>query len=124
MKIINTTNAPAPIGPYSQAVLHGNTLYVSGQIALHPKTGELNMADLKTETTQVFDNIKAILTEAGLTLNNVIKCSIFLSNMNDFGEINGYYGEQFGDHKPARECVQVACLPKNVNVEITVIAGK
>ena len=82
-KKINTDKSPAPIGPYSQAILHENTLYVSGQIALHPETGELNMADLKTETTQVFDNIKAILTEAGLTLNYVIKCSIFLSDMDN-----------------------------------------
>ena len=124
-KIITTPNAPAPIGPYNQAVLTGNTLYTSGQIAINPVTGELVLNDIKTETTQVMQNLKAVLEAAGMTFENVIKSSIFISNMDDFTSINEIYGRYFNDETaPARETVQVARLPKNVNVEISVIAIK
>lgn len=122
-KIIFTDKAPAPIGPYSQAVLSGNTLYTSGQIALHPATGELVTGDIETETKQVMENMKAVLDEAGMTFENVIKSTIFISNMDDFAKINGVYGAYFNEKTaPARETVQVAKLPKNVNVEISMIA--
>ncbi|AJR04160.1 RidA family protein [Siansivirga zeaxanthinifaciens] len=124
-KIITTPKAPAPIGPYNQAVLTGNTLYTSGQIAINPETGELVLSDIKTETTQVMQNLKAVLEAAGMTFENVIKSSIFISNMDDFTSINEIYGSYFNDETaPARETVQVARLPKNVNVEISVIAIK
>ncbi|PIA77817.1 reactive intermediate/imine deaminase [Gaetbulibacter sp. 4G1] len=124
-KIITTTNAPAPIGPYNQAVLSGNTLYTSGQIALNPKTGELILGDIKTETKQVMENMKAVLKAANMTFDNVIKSSIFISDMNNFSEINAIYGSYFDDtNAPARETVEVARLPKNVNVEISMIAIK
>ncbi len=124
-KIITTPNAPAPIGPYNQAVLSGNTLYTSGQIALHPETGELVLDDIKTETHQVMTNMKAVLEAANMTFDNVIKSSIFISDMNDFALINDVYGSYFDDaNAPARETVQVAKLPKNVNVEISMIAVK
>ena len=124
-KIINTSNAPAPIGPYNQAVLSGNTLYTSGQIALHPETMELILDDIKTETKQVMENMKAVLAEAGMTFNNVIKSSIFISDMDNFGQINEIYGSYFNEATaPARETVQVARLPKSVNVEISMIAVK
>ncbi|MES2112608.1 MAG: RidA family protein [Bacteroidota bacterium] len=122
--IINTNNAPAPIGPYSQAVVAGNFIFVSGQIALHPATGELITADIKTETKQVMENIKAILNEAGLDFSNIIKTSIFLMDMQNFAQVNEVYGTYFTDNFPARETVQVAGLPKGVNVEITVTAIK
>ncbi|MDO3640670.1 RidA family protein [Mucilaginibacter sp. L3T2-6] len=122
--IINTTNAPAPIGPYSQAVAAGNLVFLSGQIALNPATGELITGDIKTETRQVMDNIKAILKEAGLDFNNVVKTSIFLMDMQNFAQVNEIYGTYFTDNFPARETVQVAGLPKGVNVEITVTAVK
>ena len=122
-KIITTPNAPAPIGPYNQAVLSGNTLYTSGQIALHPETGELVLADIKTETKQVMENLKAVLAAADMTFENVIKTSIFISDMNNFSQINEVYGEYFEDSSaPARETVEVANLPKFVNVEISCIA--
>lgn len=122
-KIIFTEKAPAPIGPYSQAVLINNTLYTSGQIALHPETGELITADIETETKQVMENMKAVLDAAGMTFENVIKATIFISNMDDFGKINGVYGSYFNEKTaPARETVQVAKLPKNVNVEISMVA--
>lgn len=120
--IINTTNAPAPIGPYSQAVKANGFLFVSGQIALNPATGELVLDDVKTETTQVMNNLKAILTEAGADFSSVIKTGIFLKDMNDFAAVNEVYGSYFTDNFPARETVQVAALPKNVNVEISVVA--
>lgn len=123
--IITTKNAPAPIGPYSQAVLVVNTLYTSGQIAINPVTNALVLDDIKTETNQVMLNLKAVLEAANMTFENVIKSSIFISNMDDFGVINDVYGSYFDDaNAPARETVQVACLPKNVNVEISVIAVK
>ncbi|MDN3667063.1 RidA family protein [Algibacter miyuki] len=123
--IITTPNAPAPIGPYNQAILTGNTLYTSGQIAINPETGELILDDIKTETTQVMNNLKAVLSAAGMTFENVIKSTIFISNMDDFSNINNVYGSYFNDATaPARETVQVAKLPKNVNVEISVIAVK
>lgn len=122
-KIIFTENAPAPIGPYNQAVLTGNTLYTSGQIAIDPKTGELVTANIETETKQVMENMKAVLEAAGMTFENVVKTSIFIMNMGDFGTINAVYGSYFNEKTaPARETVQVAGLPKNVNVEISMIA--
>jgi len=124
-KIITTPNAPAPIGPYNQAVLTGNTLYTSGQIAINPSTGELVLENITKETTQVMENLKAVLTEAGMTFENVIKSSIFISDMNNFGAINEVYGSYFNEATaPARETVEVANLPKFVNVEISVIAIK
>lgn len=124
-KIINTTKAPAPIGPYNQAVLSGNTLYTSGQIAINPETGELVLDNIKTETKQVMENMKAVLEAGGMTFENVIKTSIFISDMNNFAQINEVYGAYFNDdNAPARETVEVANLPKFVNVEISMIAVK
>ncbi|WGD34466.1 RidA family protein [Olleya sp. YS] len=124
-KIISTTKAPAPIGPYNQAVLSGNTLYTSGQIALHPETGELVLDDIKIETKQVMENMKAVLEAASMTFEHVIKTSIFISDMNNFGLINEVYSQYFNDDTaPARETVEVANLPKFVNVEISMIAVK
>ncbi|MCB4797517.1 RidA family protein [Neotamlana laminarinivorans] len=122
-KIISTKNAPAPIGPYNQAILAGNTLFISGQIALNPATGNLVMDSITIETKQVMQNLQAILEAAGLSFSNVVKSSIFISNMDDFNEINEVYGSYFDEATaPARETVQVAQLPKNVNVEISMIA--
>jgi 2-iminobutanoate/2-iminopropanoate deaminase len=124
-KIIFTTKAPAPIGPYNQAVLAGNTLYTSGQIALDPDTMELVIDDIETETKQVMENMKAVLAAAEMTFENVVKTSIFIMNMEDFSRINTVYGAYFNETTaPARETVQVACLPKNVNIEISMIAIK
>ena len=124
-KIIYTDKAPAPIGPYNQAVLVGNTLYTSGQIALNPTTMELVLDDIETETKQVMENMKAVLAAADMTFENVIKTTIFIMNMGDFARINTVYGSYFDDATaPARETVQVACLPKNVNIEISMIAVK
>ncbi|MCL9770294.1 RidA family protein [Flavobacterium sp. HXWNR69] len=124
-KIIHTKNAPAPIGPYNQAILVGNTLYTSGQIALNPETMELVLDDIETETKQVMENLKALLAEADMTFENVIKTTIFIMNMADFSRINAVYGSYFHEATaPARETVQVACLPKNVNIEISIIAVK
>lgn len=121
--IIYTEKAPAPIGPYNQAVLSGNTLYTSGQIALDPVTMELVVDTIEMETKQVMDNMKAVLEAAGMTFENVVKSTIFIMNMDDFGSINKVYGSYFNEKTaPARETVQVACLPKNVNVEISMIA--
>lgn len=122
-KIINTSKAPAPIGPYNQAILIGNTLYISGQIPLDPETGELVSGDIKKETKQSMENLKAILLEAGMTFENVVKTTIFLSDMNQFAHVNEVYGSYFdSDTAPARETVEVANLPKFVNVEISMIA--
>ena len=124
-KIIFTDKAPAPIGPYNQAVLVNNTLYTSGQIALDPKTMELVLDDIETETKQVMENMKAVLAAADMTFANVVKTTIFIMNMGDFARINAVYGSYFDEATaPARETVQVACLPKNVNVEISMIAIK
>ena len=124
-KIINTKYAPAPIGPYNQAVLAGNTLYTSGQIALNPATGKLVTGSIETETTQVMENMKAVLTEAGMTFENVVKTSIFVKNMNDFSKINTVYGSYFNaETAPARETVEVGNLPLFVNIEISMIAIK
>jgi len=124
-KIINTTQAPAPIGPYNQAVLSGNTLYTSGQIALNPITMELVLDDIKTETKQVMENMKAVLAAAYMTFENVIKTSIFISDMHNFSQINEVYASYFNEATaPARETVEVANLPKFVNVEISMIAVK
>ena len=121
-KIITTSNAPAPIGPYSQAVLAGNFLFVSGQVAINPENGELNTSNIEEETHQVMRNLKAVLLEAGLTFDNVVKSTIFLSDMGTFGQVNEIYGQYFSSDFPARETVQVSVLPKNVNVEISVTA--
>jgi 2-iminobutanoate/2-iminopropanoate deaminase len=122
-KILFTDKAPAPIGPYNQAVLSGNTLYTSGQIAINPATGDLVLDSIEIETKQVMENMKAVLESAGMTFENVVKSTIFISNMNDFATINSVYGSYFNEKTaPARETVQVACLPKNVNVEISMIA--
>ncbi|MDQ3191213.1 MAG: RidA family protein [Bacteroidota bacterium] len=123
-KIIYTKNAPAPIGPYSQAVLHNNILYVSGQIAINPITGEIDLSNIKMETKQVMENLKAVLQEAGMDFSHIIKCSIFISDMRNFAEINEVYGSYFTSDFPARETVEVSVLPKNVNVEISAIASK
>ncbi|MDN3587428.1 RidA family protein [Pedobacter aquatilis] len=123
-QIINTTSAPAPIGPYNQAVMAGNFLFVSGQVAINPENGELNMPNIEEETHQVMRNLKAVLLEAGLTFDNVVKSSIFLTDMGNFAEVNEIYGKYFTSDFPARETVQVSALPKNVNVEISVIAVK
>lgn len=120
--IINTTNAPAPIGPYNQAVKAGNFLFVSGQIAINPQTGDLVTGDIPSETTLVMENLKAILTEAGADFSSVVKTTIFLKDMGNFAVVNEIYGSYFTGNFPARETVQAAALPKNVNVEISVIA--
>jgi 2-iminobutanoate/2-iminopropanoate deaminase len=122
-KIIFTEKSPAPIGPYNQAILKGNTLYTSGQIAINPDNGELVTANIEVETKQVMENMKAILEVAGMTFENVVKSTIFITNMGDFGTINAVYGSYFNEKTaPARETVQVAGLPKNVNIEISMIA--
>lgn len=122
-KIIFTEKAPAPIGPYNQAVLVGNMLYTSGQIAINPLNNELVLENIESETKQVMENLKAVLEAAEMTFENVIKVSIFISDMNNFSKINTIYGAYFNEsNAPARETVQVAGLPKNVNVEISVIA--
>jgi len=124
-KIIYTDKAPAPIGPYSQAVLIGNTLYTSGQVAINPANGELVLDNIEVETEQVMQNLKAVLEAADMTFENVIKATIFIMNMGDFARINAVYGKYFNESTaPARETVQVATLPKNVNIEISVIAVK
>jgi 2-iminobutanoate/2-iminopropanoate deaminase len=124
-KIIFTQKAPAPIGPYNQAVLHGNILYTSGQIAIHPVTNELILDSIEEETKLVMENLKAVIEAAEMTFENVVKVSIFISDMNNFAKINAVYATYFNDASaPARETVQVACLPKNVNVEISAIAIK
>ena len=122
-QIIFTTNAPAPIGPYSQAVKVDKTLYVSGQIAINPATGAMNMADIPTETRQVMENLKAVLEAAGATFDDIVLTTIFLSDMDYFGQVNQVYGSYFTGNFPARATVAVKTLPRNVNVEISVIAA-
>ena len=124
-KIIKTSKAPAPIGPYNQAILSGNTLYTSGQIAIDPSSGKLKIGTIKEETLLVMENMKAVLAAADMAFENVVKTSIFISNMTNFSEINEVYGSYFNeDTAPARETVEVANLPKFVNVEISMIAIK
>ncbi len=123
-KIIITENAPAPIGPYSQAVLSNGTLYMSGQIAINPKDGKLKTESIEMETRQVMSNMEAVLIAADMHWKDIVKCSIFLSDMNNFTEINEIYGEYFKANPPARETVEVSVLPKHVNVEISCIASK
>lgn len=122
--IIQTDKAPAPIGPYSQAVQAGNMLFISGQIAINPATNQLIFGGIQDEAKQVMKNLEAVLTSAGFTFENVVKTSIFLSDMNYFAEVNEIYGSYFNSDFPARETVAVLGLPKNVNVEISVIAVK
>ncbi|GAB2770185.1 RidA family protein [Salinimicrobium soli] len=124
-KIIKTDDAPAPIGPYNQAVLTGDTLYISGQIAINPVSNELMTSNIQEETEQVMRNLKAILTAADMDFSNVVKSSIFISDMNNFAQINSVYSKYFDEETaPARETVEVANLPKFVNVEISMIALK
>ncbi|OEK05909.1 RidA family protein [Roseivirga misakiensis] len=120
--IVTSDQAPAPIGPYSQAVKAGNTLYVSGQIPFDQLTGEMINENITEETHQVMKNLEAVLSEAGMGFKNVVKCSIFIKDMNQFGTINEAYGMYFKENPPARETVEVARLPKDVNVEISCIA--
>ena len=122
--VINTPDAPEPIGPYNQAILSGNTLYISGQVCIDPATGQLKNKDLQEETHQVMHNLKSILQKAGLGFSHVVKTTIFLTDMHRFSEVNEIYGKYFTDVFPARETVQVAALPKFVNVEISMIAVK
>ena len=123
-KVINTKNAPKAIGPYSQAILSGNTLYCSGQIAINPDTGNLVIENITAETNQVMKNILAVLKAEDMNFENVVKCSIFMIDMNDYSAVNQVYAKCFSQNPPAREAVQVSVLPKNVNVEISIIAVK
>lgn len=123
-RIINTHNAPAPIGPYNQAVQIGNTLFISGQVCIDPSTGELKNKDLQEETHQVMHNLKAILQQASMDFSHVVKTTIFITDMNRFSEMNEVYAKYFDNNFPARETVQVTALPKFVNVEISMIAIK
>lgn len=122
-QIITTTNAPAPIGPYNQAIKSGNFLFVSGQVAIKPSTGEMANSDIIEETHQVLQNLKSILAEAGMDFSNILKTTIFLSDMNLFSQVNEIYAKYFDGDFPARETVAVKGLPKNANVEISVIAS-
>ncbi len=122
-QIINTTNAPAPIGPYNQAIKAGNLLFVSGQVAIKPGTNDLANADIIEETHQVLQNLKTILAEAGMDFSNIVKTSIFLSDMDLFSQVNEIYAKYFDGDFPARETIAVKGLPKNANVEISVIAA-
>lgn len=122
--IITTADAPAPIGPYNQAVQTGNLLFISGQICIHPPTGEMKNKDLQEETHQVMHNLKAILQQAGMTFSHVVKTTIFLTDMKRFAEVNEIYGQYFEGDFPARETVEVSALPKFVNVEISMVAAK
>ncbi len=122
MKYVNTTNAPAAVGPYSQAVISGGSVYCSGQIPIIPATGEVIMGDITAATKQCLNNLSAVLTEAGTSLASVVKCSIFVTDMGQFATINAAYEEIFGEHRPARAVVEVAGLPKGVEIEIECIA--
>jgi len=124
-KILNTTKAPSPVGPYNQSVKVGNMLFVSGQIALDPHTGELQMDSIESETTQVMENLKEVLSNAGMAFENVVKASVFVADMKNYSKINAVYAKYFNeDTAPARELVEVANLPKFVNIEISVIAAE
>ncbi|MDY4576066.1 MAG: RidA family protein [Intestinibacter sp.] len=121
-EVIHTNNAPAAIGPYSQAIKAGNLLFISGQVPFNPETMEVVEGDVKAQTAQSLKNLQAILKEAGADFSNVVKTTVFIKDMNEFGQINEVYAEYFGDNKPARACVEVARLPKDVKVEIELIA--
>ena len=123
-KTVNIPNAPAPVGPYSQAIIHNDLMIASGQIAINPVNGELNTSSVAVELNQILKNIDALLESAELKRENILKCSIFLKNMNDFKEVNEIYAEYFNEPFPARETVEVARLPKDVNIEISFIAAK
>lgn len=123
MQMINTDKAPKAIGPYSQAIKYENLIFISGQIAIDPKTQELIEGDIKKQTERIMENIKAILEEAGLSLNHVIKTTIYLKDINDFPALNEVYGKYFTEHKPARATIEVSNLPKGALVEIEAIAG-
>ncbi len=123
-KVISTNKAPSAIGPYNQAILSNNTLYCSGQIAINPETGNIVIDNITNETTQVMKNILEVLKAAGMDFSNVVKSTIFMKNMNDYAKINKVYSTFFSEKPPAREAVQVSVLPKNVNIEISVIAVK
>ncbi len=123
-KVIFTAKAPKPIGPYSQAVQVGRTLYISGQIAIDPATGNLDTADISIQTKRVMENLKAILNEAKMDFSDVVKTSVFLTDLNNFAKVNDIYGQYFTENPPARETVKVAGLPKNVGIEISMIAHK
>lgn len=124
-KILNTSKAPAPVGPYNQAILAGSTVYISGQIAIDPSSGDLITDDIGRETEQVMENLRAILTNAGLTFEDVVKCSVFVKNMQHYNQINTVYARYFNEETaPARELIEVSALPKYVNVEISAIAFK
>lgn len=124
MKIIKTENAPAPIGPYNQAIEHNGTVYLSGQVAIDPTTGKMDNADLQTETHRVMKNMGAVLKAAGMDYSNVVKCTIFILDMSRFGEVNEVYGSYFDKNFPARETVEVSALPAGARVEISAIAVK
>tara|TARA_B100000927_G_C16414232_1_gene448589 strand:- start:491 stop:868 length:378 start_codon:yes stop_codon:yes gene_type:complete len=123
-KTVNIPNAPAPVGPYSQAIIHNDLMIASGQIAINPVNGELNTSSVAVELNQILKNIDALLESAELKRENILKCSIFLKNMNDFNEVNEIYADYFNEPFPARETVEVARLPKDVNIEISFIAAK
>ena len=123
-KVISTQKAPKAIGPYSQAILSGNTLYCSGQISINPETGELILSSISEETHQVMKNISEVLKTAEMDFSNVVKCSIFMKNMEQYSKINDVYAFYFSENQPAREAIEVSVLPKNVNVEISIIAVK
>jgi 2-iminobutanoate/2-iminopropanoate deaminase len=123
-KIINTANAPAPIGPYNQAVMAGNMLFISGQIPINPATGNIEAKDISAEAHQVMQNLKSVLSEAGMDFSHAVKTTIFLSDMALFSEVNEVYGRYFTGDFPARETVAVKGLPKGVNVEVSMIAAK
>jgi len=123
-QVIHTNEAPQAIGPYSQAIMAGNMLFISGQIPVVPATGEIVSADVEEQTKQCLENLKAVLAAAEMTLDNVVKTSVFIKNMDDFGKINGVYAQYFQENCPARACVEVARLPKDVQVEIEAIAIK
>jgi 2-iminobutanoate/2-iminopropanoate deaminase len=120
---ISTKNAPAAVGPYSQAIKHGNLLFISGQIPLDPKTGNLVEGDIEVQTRMVLENIKAILEASEMTVENILKCTCFLKDMGDFERFNSVYKTYFEDSPPARECVEVSRLPKDVSVEVSAICG-
>ena len=123
-KIIQTAKAPSPVGPYNQAIIHNGTMYISGQVAINPANGEVVVDNIENETKMAMENVKAILEEAGLTFDDVVKCSIFVTDMDNYSRINKVYASYFNEETaPARELVQVARLPKDVNIEISAIAA-